>query len=339
MKIMKKLKYLLMALAAVLLIGCGAEKESTTAEGKKLETVDVVLDWYPNAIHCFLYNAIEKGYFEEEGIKVNIHFPSNASDPMALPAAKKADIGIYYLHHLVMARANENIPIKSIGAITQKPLNVIISLKENNITRARDLEGKVVGYSGGPLTEESLKAMVEYDGGDPSKVKVMDVGFELLTSMITKQVDATNGGLVNHEVPVMIEKGLDVNYFYCTQFGMPNYYEEIFVANDDLINERKDVYIRFLRAANKGFKDMLNDPEGSLDILLAKQEADQFPLSRNVETQSINILLPIMKEEGVPFLHQEASVWKENIDWLYDHKIINEKVAPEEMFINLYEEE
>lgn len=339
MKIMKKLKYLLTTLAAVLLIGCGAEKESTTAEGKKLETVDVVLDWYPNAIHCFLYNAIEKGYFEEEGIKVNIHFPSNASDPMALPAAKKADIGIYYLHHLVMARANENIPIKSIGAITQKPLNVIISLKENNITRAKDLEGKVVGYSGGPLTEESLKAMVEYDGGDPSKVKVMDVGFELLTSMITKQVDATNGGLVNHEVPVMIEKGLDVNYFYCTQFGMPNYYEEIFVANDDLINERKDVYIRFLRAANKGFKDMMNDPEGSLDILLAKQEADQFPLSRNVETQSINILLPIMKEEGVPFLHQEASVWKENIDWLYDHKIINEKVAPEEMFINLYEEE
>ena len=46
-----------------------------------------------------------------------------------------------------------------------------------------------------------------------------------------------------------------------------------------------------------------------------------------------------MKEEGVPFLHQEASVWGENIDWLYDHKIINKKVAPEEMFVNLYEEE
>lgn len=334
----KKIKYIFLAILTLFILGCGGEKQPAQTE-KKLDTVDVVLDWYPNAIHCFLYNAIEKGYFEEEGIKVNIHFPSNASDPMALPAAKKADIGIYYLHHLVMARANENIPIKSIGAITQKPLNVIISLKENNITRARDLEGKLVGYSGGPLTEESLKAMVEYDGGDPSKVQVMDVGFELLTSMITKQVDATNGGLVNHEVPVMIEKGFEVNYFYCTEFGMPNYYEEIFVANDDLIKERKDVYVRFLKAANKGFKDMMNDPEGSLDILLAKQEADQFPLSRNVETQSINILLPIMKEEGVPFLHQDASVWGENIDWLYDHKIINKKIAPEEMFVNLYEEE
>lgn len=333
--IFRKMKYIFIAIVTILFIGCGSSKEN---ENKKLETVDVVLDWYPNAIHCFIYNAIEKEYFEEEGLKVNIHFPSNASDPMALPAAKKADIGIYYLHHLVMARANENIPIKSIGAITQKPLNVIIALKENNITRAKDLEGKTVGYSGGPLSEESLKAMVEYDGGDSSKVEVIDVGFELLTSMITKQVDATIGGLVNHEVPVMIEKGLPVDYFYCTEYGMPNYYEELFVANEDLIKERKDVYIRFLRACNKGFADMMNNPEESLDILLAKQEADQFPLSRNVEKQSIDILLPIMKEENIPFLHQEASVWQENIDWLYDHKIIDKKIDPNEIFINLYEE-
>ena len=331
----KKIKYAVLMLLMLIIVGCGGTKEKAE---KKLDTVDVVLDWYPNAIHCFLYNAIEKGYFEEEGIKVNIHFPSNASDPMALPAAKKADIGIYYLHHLVMARANENIPITSIGAITQKPLNVIIALKENNIKRAKDLEGKTIGYSGGPLSEESLKAMVEYDGGDASKVKVIDVGFELLTSMITKQVDATIGGLVNHEVPVMEEKGLPVDYFYCTEYGMPNYYEELFVANDDLIKERKDVYVRFLKAANKGFNDMMNNPEESLDILLAKQEADQFPLSRNVETQSINILLPIMKEEGVPFLHQDAEVWQENINWLYDHKIIDKKVDANKMFINLYEE-
>lgn len=333
----KKIRYILLMLLILIVAGCGGAKEEKIAE-KNLETVDVVLDWYPNAIHCFLYNAVEKGYFEEEGIKVNIHFPSNASDPMALPAAKKVDMGIYYPHHLVMARVNENIPISSIGAITQKPLNVIISLKENNITRAKDLENKLIGYSGGPLSEESLKAIVEYDGGDPEKVKVIDVGFELLTSMITKQVDATIGGLVNHEVPVMEDKGLPVNYFYASDYGVPSYYEAIFVANDDLIKERKDVYIRFLKAANKGFNDMVNDPEGSLDILLAKQEADQFPLTRNVESQSINILLPIMKEEGVPFLHQDAKIWQENIDWLYDHKIINKKVNPEEVFINLYEE-
>lgn len=329
---MKKIKYILFFLLLLIFTACGGKKE------EKLETVDVVLDWYPNAIHCFLYNAIEKGYFEQEGLKVNLHFPSNASDPMALPAAKKADIGIYYLHHLVMARANENIPIKSIGAITQGPLNVVIALKEKGIKRAKDLEGKVIGYSGGPLSEASLKVMVENDGGDPSKVKILDVGFELLTSMITKQVDATIGGLVNHEVPVMKDKGLDVDYFYCTEYGIPNYYEEIFVANDELIEKRKDVYIKFLRAANKGFEDMLNNPDESLDLLLAKQEADQFPLTRNVEKQSIDILLPVMKQKDIPFLHQDSKVWEENINWLYDNKIIERKISPKEMYINLYKE-
>ena len=71
---LKKIKYAVLMLLMLLVVGCGG-KESLQ---KKLDTVDVVLDWYPNAIHCFLYNAIEKGYFEEEGIKVNIHFPSNA---------------------------------------------------------------------------------------------------------------------------------------------------------------------------------------------------------------------------------------------------------------------
>ena len=34
-----------------------------------------MLDWYPNAVHSFIYAAIEKGYFKEEGVKVNIKFP------------------------------------------------------------------------------------------------------------------------------------------------------------------------------------------------------------------------------------------------------------------------
>ena len=30
--------------------------------------------------------------------------------------------------------------------------------------------------------------------------------------MITKKVDATIGGLINHEVPVMLEKGFEINF-------------------------------------------------------------------------------------------------------------------------------
>ena len=44
-----------------------------------------------------IYDAIEKGYYAEEGIKVNVQFPSNTNDAMSLTAAGKAEVGIYYL--------------------------------------------------------------------------------------------------------------------------------------------------------------------------------------------------------------------------------------------------
>ena len=54
------------------------------------EEISVVLDWYPNAVHAFLYEA--EGYFAEEGLQVNILFPSNTSDPLTMTAAGRADI-------------------------------------------------------------------------------------------------------------------------------------------------------------------------------------------------------------------------------------------------------
>ena len=51
-----------------------AETADTQTDNKDLREVNVVLDWYPNAIHTFLYTAIERGYFAEEGLDVKIHF-------------------------------------------------------------------------------------------------------------------------------------------------------------------------------------------------------------------------------------------------------------------------
>ena len=58
----------------------------------------------------------------------------------------------------------------------------------------------------------------------------------------------------------------------------------------------------FLRASKKGFEDMKNDPDGSLDLLLSRQNAENFPLTRSVEEQSLSILLPAMEHEDAPFL-------------------------------------
>ncbi|MEI3267363.1 MAG: ABC transporter substrate-binding protein [Frisingicoccus sp.] len=63
---------------------------------------------------------IEKGYYAEEGIEVNVQFPSNTNDAMSLTAAGKAEVGIYYLPDVIMARANQNVPVRCRWDLTSR---------------------------------------------------------------------------------------------------------------------------------------------------------------------------------------------------------------------------
>ena len=303
-----------------------AETADTQTDNKDLREVNVVLDWYPNAIHTFLYTAIERGYFAEEGLDVKIHFPANDNDALALVAAGKAEIGMYYQQDVIQAVANQGTGIKSIGAIVQSPLNVILSLKDKNITNPEDLVGKPIGYGGTVLSEALVKCMMENVGADASDVNMINVGFELMSSMTTGNVDATIGCLVNHEVPQLEEEGFDVNYFSVSGYGIPNYYEEVFLTNDNLLENEPEVVAGFLRAAKKGFDDFKADPDGCLAILMNNQNEENFPLTQSVEEQSCATLIPLMETEDAAFLTQTDECWQENIDWMLENQLIDKAV-------------
>ena len=307
--------------------GSASEAAGTTEKDKKdLREVNVVLDWYPNAIHTFLYTAIERGYYEEEGLDVQIRFPSNANDALSMVAAGKAEIGMYYQQDLIQAVANQKAPIRSVGAIVQSPLSIILSLKDKNITNPKDMVGKTIGYGGTVLSESLVKCMMESVGADASDVKMVDVGFDLMSSMTTGNVDATIGCLVNHEVPQMEEEGFELNYFPVSGYGIPNYYEEVFLTNNKLLEEEPEVVAGFLRASKKGFDDFKADPDGCLAILMNNQNEANFPLTQSVEEQSCKTLLPLMETADAEFLSQTEECWQENIDWMLENGLIDQSV-------------
>ncbi|MGL5904701.1 MAG: ABC transporter substrate-binding protein, partial [Cetobacterium sp.] len=250
------------------------------------------------------------------------------SDSLILPASKKADIGISYLNTLIIARTNENIPIKSFGAILQSSVNTVISLKEKNITSPKDFENKIAGTSGGILSEAYLKSMMISNNLNPNSVKIIDVGFDLLTSLITNQVDFTIGNMINHEIPVIQNKNIDINYFLIEDFGIPTTHELILVANEELLNKNKETYFKVISAMKKGFKSVQNNPINSLEILLSNQ-SEEFVLNTKIEQQSLNILLPLMETKNDNFLNQSENIFNENIEWLYNNKIINKKLSPQ----------
>ncbi len=337
---MKKRIFAAFTAVAMLLAGCSANNNNSSDNGSTsgkddLRELTVVLDWYPNALHAFLYQAEQAGYFAEEGLTVKLQSPAGTNDAISMVAAGQADIGLYYQQDIIQSRADQNIPVKSIGAVVQSPLNIVLSLKEKNITEPKDLVGKTIGYAGTELSEALIHSIMKNSGASADDVEMIDVGFELMASMTTGQVDATIGCLVNHEVPQMEKEGFEVNYFFPDDFGVPQYYEGVFLANDTMIENEPEVLKGFLRACEKGFEDFKNSPDEVLNVLLENQDEANFPLDPDVEKQSVETLLPLMETESAKFLSQTKQCWQENIDWLYDEGIISEKPDVSDVMVNL----
>lgn len=336
---MKKRIFAAFTAVAMLFAGCSANNNNSSDNGSAigkddLRELTVVLDWYPNALHAFLYQAEQAGYFAEEGLTVKLQSPAGTNDAISMVAAGQADIGLYYQQDIIQSRADQNIPVKSIGAVVQSPLNIVLSLKDKNITEPKDLVGKTIGYAGTELSEALIHSIMKNSGASADDVEMIDVGFELMASMTTGQVDATIGCLVNHEVPQMEKEGFEVNYFFPDDFGVPQYYEGVFLANDTMIENEPEVLKGFLRACEKGFEDFKNSPDEVLNVLLENQDEANFPLDPDVEKQSVETLLPLMETESAKFLSQTEQCWQENIDWLYDEGIISEKPDVSDVMVN-----
>ncbi|MBU7591770.1 ABC transporter substrate-binding protein [Metabacillus halosaccharovorans] len=339
---MKKAIVWFIGLCLVILSAC-SNTTSTTDTGREagkeeLKDVSIMLDWYPNAVHSFLYIAKEKGYFEEEGLNVDIQFPANPTDPINLAAAGKITLGISYQPDVIIARANQDVKIKSVGAIVRSPLNRVIFLEDSKIQSPKDLEGKTVGFPGIPLNESLINSMVKADGGNPENVEMIDVGFELGSSIVSKKVDAVIGAYINHEVPVLAHEGHETRNINPTDYGVPNYYELVAVTSDQTWEKEQESIEAFWRAATKGYQFTAENPDEALQILLKNQDESNFPLVKAVEVQSLDILLPLMKSE-VGFGSQDQQQWEETIKWLKDAGLIEKEPVVEDIFVNIADEE
>ena len=136
---MKKFLIFVM-MTAMTLIGCG--KEEVKKEEGKLTKVQIVLDWTPNTNHTGIFVAKEKGYFEENGLDVEI-LPAPEGSTTQLIGSGKSQFGISFQDELgTYFSKDEKLPVTVLATILQHNTSGLISLKDKNVTSFKDLEGK-----------------------------------------------------------------------------------------------------------------------------------------------------------------------------------------------------
>ena len=313
----------LMALATA----CGGEEEATK--------IKLALDWYPNANHAGIFVAQEKGYFADENLEVEFYTPADPSTVNQTVAAGADDFGINYQPDLLLARS-QDVPVVSIMALVQHPLNSVQTLEASGIERPSQLVGKKVGYPGIPLNEPLLDTMLKHDGvaGGLEEVELVNVGFNLAEALISGAVDACVGCYFSHESFLMENQGHPVSVLRMEEWGVPDFYELVLVASEDTIRDKADVAQRLVRALMRGYADAAADPDAAVDILLLATDGE---VDEAIERPGIRVIAPLWTEAG-PVGWQTSEKWTNFADWMYENGVVDSPIDGEKAFTNEFVE-
>mgnify|MGYP001622919638 FL=1 len=316
---------------ALSLAACGSG-ETSQGENEK-EKITFVLDWTPNTNHTGLYVAQEKGYFEDEGLEVEIvQPPEDGAD--ALVASGKAQFGISFQDTMAPGVVGEDaLPTTAVAAVVQHNTSGIISRKGEGMDTPKGLEGKKYATWDAPIEKAMMENVVEADGGDFSKV-------ELIPSTVTDEVSALESKSVDAIwifyawAGVATEvAGLETDYFAFKDINPAfDYYTPVIIGNNEFLEKEPETAKKFLSAVKKGYEDAIEDPDGAAEILCeAAPELDQELVKASQE---------YLKDEYIADADRWGYIdpdrWNLFYNWLNENGLTENEIPENTGFSNEY---
>lgn len=323
-------------IAVLALVGCqskSTEKQPATntneqTEEKALEKVTVVLDWTPNTNHTGLYVAKENGYFEEQGLDVEIIQPGDAGADQ-LVASGQAEFGVSYQESITLART-QNVPIVSIAAVIQHNTSGFASPAANNITSPKEFEGKTYGGWGSPIEQAVLETLMNTENADINKLDIVNAGNADFFTMANQGIDFSwiYYGWTGIEAELRGEK---INMVYLTDYSEKlDYYTPVLATNEKLIEENPDMVKAFVAAASKGYQFAIENPEDAASIL--SKAAPELDAELVLESQKW--LADKYQDDAPRWGEQKMEVWENYADWMKENGVLEGEFDPEKAFTN-----
>lgn len=322
--------FILMLLIPLTLVAC-AEKSTTEPPSLEERTkVILMLDWVPNTNHTGIFVAQEKGYFQENGLEVEIIQPGEVYAEQAVSGGA-ADFGVSFQEYVTLARVDD-VPIVSIAAMIQHNTSGFASRGTLGAQSPSDWEGLRYGSFSSPFEEPTLRVLMECDGGNFDKLEIVDTGFaDPLALLDEAQTDlawifyawqGTQAELQEVDLNILMME----DWFEC----IPDYYTPVLITSEETINERPEVTRAFLNAISNGYTYAIDHPDEAATILLTEVPELDEKLVRASQTW----LSPRYQADAPRWGEQKLSVWESYSNWMAQHGIIPEPIEAGSAFTN-----
>lgn len=325
-------KMLAVGMAAVMAVGA-AGSTMVSAADNETEKITFVLDWTPNTNHTGLYMAESLGYFEDQGLEVEIVQPPEGGAD-ALVASGRAQFGVSFQDSMAPGVAGDNaLPTTAVAALIQHNTSGIISRKGEGMDTPKGLEGKKYATWDGPIEVAMIQNVVEQDGGDFSKV-------EMIPSTVTDEVSALESGSVDAIwifyawAGVKFElTGAETDYFAFKDINpVFDYYTPVVIANNEFLEEEPEIAKKFLTALRDGYEYAIENPQEAADILCeAAPELDP-----ELVLASQEYLKDQYKAEVSQWGYIDPERWNAFYEWLNENGLTEAEIPENVGFSNDY---
>ena len=241
------------ALLAGAAAGLAAASPSARAQGLRALTLQAA--WINDAEFMGYYVAMEKGWYQAEGLALK-YLPGGPDViPEASVLSKKADVALSTVETVINAITTQRAPLVIIGAQYQKNPIGIVSLASKPIRTPAEMIGKTIAVP--PVNRLTVEAMLKLNGIDKSRVRIVPYAYDP-TPLLKGEIDASLDFTTN--VPYTIKsKGQDAVSFLLADFKLPLFNDVVVVTRDTLARRRADL-VGFLRASRKGWDENFKDP-------------------------------------------------------------------------------
>lgn len=279
-----------------------------------------------------VFYAKAAGYFQREGLDVDILDGKSASLAAQLVIASQVDIARTGGANYITSRVNSNAPLISIATIAQtSPFSMV--LPPGSGTGPESLKGKTIGVvSLGSSMESSLNLMLRAAKVDPAsvnRVKVADVpaSYGLIQA---KRID---GFMASISTLVKIRAAEPDAVAYAVDDGLPG---QVYVASPAAIQGNEEQYVGFLRAVHRSASDILDAPDPKA-ILTAIAFVADIPGIKDSDTAVLDLKQNAqtwVAKGRQNLLRNVPEQWASAVQVMSETQMINASVDPTALYTN-----
>ena len=259
------------------------------------------------------YVAQEEGFFEEQGLEVEI-LHSTRGQHLQLLLAGDVDFTTAAAASVLKRRSDPEVPIVAIALFGQRGQQAYMALRRSGIESLDDWEGKTFGYK--ISVPPDYLAMLEAAGVDRSTITEVNAGFDprVLTEgkVDVLAVFKSNEPYIVRNLP---DSSFELNMWDPADFGVPTM-GLTYITRQETVDREPDMTERFLKATLKGIEYIVENPEGALDTVMEyAPDEDRDHMRFMLEAELADAVSSLTESFGVGWMTEGQ--WKE----LYDHLV------------------